>query len=441
VSSVAENDHQMLEKMAGFLREWAQHYETGVQTIALCEKNGQWRNLVAKISFVRKGTQPPETNSHKYPQVVLARRLITPDETIALVRVLVEEAKLDTGTQLGSVPLECHFGWPGDSRRQSGWREWEEWPSEIFRLEPAENFQVRDAHALGPLVAIDGPYYPSAELLLRDFFGIRSKLNGWPQHLQGGVVVALPDFRARISGLAVAVGYLKIGLEHAFIDPSDLVLQVYAEDITGPLVQKCIQQPEAVAQVDLAGKCSRASVALLCRSRGEVLDERSFREGGWTDEGVTFETSALVVEQMLLVGEGETLEFKERLERGTGEKLAKTAVAFANTNGGTIVFGVNDDLRVVGCENARALADSVTNVLRSFCDLMPVFSTEVVDYEDKELLLVHVKRTDGPIYTVRERGPFIRANGSNRLPSSQELERLRGGQPVSQFLGFSGVTI
>ena len=51
---------------------------------------------------------------------------------------------------------------------------------------------------------------------------------------------------------------------------------------------------------------------------------------------------------MILTGESETLEFKEKLDKGKPERLAKTAVAFANTKGGTIVFGIDDDHHVSG---------------------------------------------------------------------------------------------
>ena len=76
------------------------------------------------------------------------------------------------------------------------------------------------------------------------------------------------------------------------------------------------------------------------------------------------ETSEQEIEQMLLLGESETLDFREKLDKGQPLRLAKTAVAFANTRGGIIVLGIDDDHRVVGCET-KGLADTVTNILRS----------------------------------------------------------------------------
>jgi ATP-dependent DNA helicase RecG len=125
---------------------------------------------------------------------------------------------------------------------------------------------------------------------------------------------------------------------------------------------------------------------------------------------------------MLLIGESETLEFRERLS-DKRTRLAKTAVAFANTRGGTIVFGVDDDHQVVGCET-KGIADTVTNILRSICDPLPEFVTEILCHENKQLLLVRVAVSKGPVYTVKELGPFIRSNATNRAPTSREIEFL-----------------
>src|SRR5262249_32024880 len=55
----------------------------------------------------------------------------------------------------------------------------------------------------------------------------------------------------------------------------------------------------------------------------------------------------------------------------------------------------------------------------------PTFTTKVVKYEDKELLLVQVAPSTAVVHVVKELGPFIRANGSNRTPTSHELELLQ----------------
>ena len=129
------------------------------------------------------------------------------------------------------------------------------------------------------------------------------------------------------------------------------------------------------------------------------------------------------IEQLLLTGEGGTIEFKVKLDSNS-LRIAKTATAFANTNGGTIVFGVDDEERVVGCD-IRGMAETITNILRSRCDPPPSFTTKVVKYEGKELFLVRVAESSGTVHVVKELGPYIRANRSDRTPTSHELELLQ----------------
>jgi hypothetical protein len=58
----------------------------------------------------------------------------------------------------------------------------------------------------------------------------------------------------------------------------------------------------------------------------------TFQRGvAWREPGVIIEMPEEEIEQMLLTGECETLEFREKLDKSRPERLAKTVTAFANT--------------------------------------------------------------------------------------------------------------
>ena len=65
-------------------------------------------------------------------------------------------------------------------------------------------------------------------------------------------------------------------------------------------------------------------------------------------------------------GEGFTLEFKRRIS--SPEKIARTIISFANTKGGTILFGVDDDGSIVGVESEKSEVELVEMAGRDFCD-------------------------------------------------------------------------
>src|SRR5262245_5355552 len=66
-------------------------------------------------------------------------------------------------------------------------------------------------------------------------------------------------------------------------------------------------------------------------------------------------------------GEDTYLEFKVRLSNS--EKITQGIVAFANTNGGTIIFGINDQMRIEGVANPEWIQEELTRICRE--DIVP----------------------------------------------------------------------
>ena len=63
-------------------------------------------------------------------------------------------------------------------------------------------------------------------------------------------------------------------------------------------------------------------------------------------------------------GENEKIEFKENAKTNT---YIKTVVAFANGNGGKIVFGVKDNGEIIGVENKFEVMNEIINAISNSC--------------------------------------------------------------------------
>src|SRR5260370_18940755 len=412
---------ERLERVLELISKRTDTYQTGVQTTVCWNSDSGWLNSITKLEFIRKNEKAPAEIVNKYQNVHIIRRLLTPVEVGALLKKLVENHSLEMGADAEALPHDARFSIGGRTRHPHS--EWSKWPADIFDIQPSNSagntWQPDQA-----LIALNAPYYPSLEYVLSDLFGIR--VQGWTNYLRGQVMVVLPDFRARISKLTVALTYVRADLECPFLQPTDLIMKTYAESRNVRLMQETTRLQKSFVQFDLPDRASFVSMALICASTGDVLDEKVFREGvPYRDPNVVVvEPLTPEIEQLLLTGEGETVEFKEKLDSNS-RRLAKTATAFANTNGGTIVFGIDDDQRVVGCD-IRGMAETITNILRSHCDTPPSFTTKIVKYDNKELFVVRIAQSSATVHVVKELGPFIRANKSNRSPTSHELELLRG---------------
>ena len=123
----------------------------------------------------------------------------------------------------------------------------------------------------------------------------------------------------------------------------------------------------------------------------------------------------VIANDLLKRPEGRTLEFKRDLS--ALKAALKTIVAFANTAGGTLVIGRDDDGRVGGLVDAKKdgerLADAVAESIAPA--LLP--DIEQVDAGGRELLVVHVSRWPGPFYLKAEgpeHGVYIRLGSTTR---------------------------
>lgn len=94
------------------------------------------------------------------------------------------------------------------------------------------------------------------------------------------------------------------------------------------------------------------------------------------------------IRAMLEEGEGFELEFKRKVS--SPEKIAKAMVGFANSKGGTILFGVDDDHSVVGVESEKSEVEMIRNVANFHCEPPVDVEIEIVPYKGKDVIAVFV---------------------------------------------------
>ena len=67
---------------------------------------------------------------------------------------------------------------------------------------------------------------------------------------------------------------------------------------------------------------------------------------------------------MRLVRGGEDTFLELKVKLSNTEKIAQEIVALANTSGGLIVFGVNDNMRVEGVDDAEEVREALVRICR-----------------------------------------------------------------------------
>jgi hypothetical protein len=314
-----------------------------------------------------------------------------------------------------TIPMERHRS------RFAGIFERLEWPSVEWRIPVAQDSNRQMLH--GELVADDAPAFLTYDLAGAAFFGVRLAPGG---RSFSGVecVFREQDLSARI--------------ERVQIRSTEVVVSVGGRKLAGKSLtiggingqSKALRRTSSLVRFPLLADQIEAGSWIALRKGSELLDERGL-DPAWGRSDVEVEIDPLTHAELLISGgESATTEFKRQLPSGRREDIKtamKTVAAFANANGGTILFGVDNHGVVVGLQfdSARAAMDTVTNLVTDWVRPPVDFTTSIAEVDNKPVLLLEVKRGQDAPYGIgtNDRGLeyFIRRNGTSMPARADEV--------------------
>lgn len=127
-----------------------------------------------------------------------------------------------------------------------------------------------------------------------------------------------------------------------------------------------------------------------------------------------------VLEDIIGSGEGKTVEFKQDIPKDV-MRYIPTVVAFSNTIGGTMIFGVSDSGEVTGIEEGlvKDRIEEISYAIGSWIEPTVSYTADSYCIEGKHLIAVEVHR--GPLtpYAMKGKGVFIR-QGRNTFAACDE---------------------
>ena len=134
-------------------------------------------------------------------------------------------------------------------------------------------------------------------------------------------------------------------------------------------------------------------------------------------------------EHLLQKQEGKLIEFKRDLS--SPQNIMKTLVAFANTAGGVMLIGVEDDHNVIGIHgNSLDEEERLSNMIADSIAPSLIPNIELIPKDDLTLLAVEVFPSQLRPHYLKQKGEqqgvFVRLGSTNRqadLPLIDELKR------------------
>ena len=125
--------------------------------------------------------------------------------------------------------------------------------------------------------------------------------------------------------------------------------------------------------------------------------------------------------------ESDTLELKRELN----PKICKEIIALANTKGGTIYIGYDDDGNLVGLPNAKEELDKLSNYISDNIapNLTFNLSLSIIKELEKEVIVIKVlKGTNRPYYLkskgITPEGVYVRLGATNRMATRDEIVKM-----------------
>jgi len=128
-------------------------------------------------------------------------------------------------------------------------------------------------------------------------------------------------------------------------------------------------------------------------------------------------------------GESQTLDFKRKITHP--KKIAKTLVSFANTKGGKLLIGVDDDKRIIGVDPDEEKY-IVNEALLQYC--LPTFELDYLAVEDtygNYVLIVNIPESQNKPHFVagndQSKKAYVRMNDKSILASNMLLKNMQKG--------------
>jgi catechol 2,3-dioxygenase-like lactoylglutathione lyase family enzyme len=420
------------------MQRWVPHGEVGNETVlaelaaapevwARWSLVGQGDTWQVQHGELVAGMAPPtwEPVTWEYPNAVFVADVV-PGDVVA--RWLATGAVEVAGRSSAVGELQQRVRWDRRASHETGGFEPLPWAAAEAQVTMST---TRTSPPTDHLVSERSPAFVTFAAAAAAFFHSPRSPGGT---VADGVVLRVQDGRGRLTGVRVVDDEVQVS-----VDGEDLAAMVVHLGGAAPGQRHPLELTTA-QQVAFPVPGGLPAEAWIVLSSGTQWVDRRFLPGLYArggDHGVEFVVEPRTkLDAYLAQREGDTLEFKVRVPAGSDAKsvraVMKTVCAFANGDGGSILFGVDDEGDAVGLpeDRVRALIDDVTNLVDSWVSPRPTIDFDVlpVDATGAQVVLELVVTAAGGLCGAgrpsEHQTVYVRHNGRSVPARPSEIEAL-----------------
>lgn len=138
-------------------------------------------------------------------------------------------------------------------------------------------------------------------------------------------------------------------------------------------------------------------------------------------------------ELLSLIEGGENLYCEFKLRFSSHEKIAHELIAFANTKGGFLIIGIDDDKTVIGVQSEKGETELVNETAQRYCEPPVPINIEYIELFGKEIVVVQVfesnmkphRLQDYSDFDINKANVYIRVNDKSMLASKEMVRILK----------------
>jgi hypothetical protein len=402
-------------------------------SLATTSTEGNPKLAYSQLEFSRKDLQPPRAeNEMAYDILVLKRIRLSVDAGTKLLEQLYDGQQLGLTDLTGFSPFNKQnppVQFVSSQAPFTGFsREWPVHYGEFIAPNAAK------AGPLGSVLAKPGlPLYPTTNEAIRGFFGL-GRGRRWTFNDYGKLLVVVPDFRARIDEFKIGYHRISLKVVAGAAQPDSLRCKMYVENEMNSASSDDIKLKDNVAFIEPSFEPSRVLAVLMDSNDGSVVDSRDWYPGYVYPDYAKVERPEQQVRDLIAAGEGKRIEFKSALE--DRDDFLETVVAFANSEGGLILLGINNHRVAVGFKGD---GDAITKMIRDSCE--PTIEPAFTEYEldGFPVFAVEIPIGQDKPYILKRKGVVYVRVGPNDVPASRlDLDQLTKQSNPSGPWGLTG---
>lgn len=407
---------EFVNELKQVISEPARQYENAVIRLAIIRQDGELKVSFGRVDFLPKDDTRANELTYDYNNFVLTQSTKKASEIPDFLNNLIQGNPVGINS-LQNVKCEFEQQIRWDNEEIPSNTEWGYIKSEFPTLYYSSRLANQNIDSRLILAGKNLRPYPNASYAITDFMNLHMR-EDWGKYLnENKLMVIAPDFRIRIKKMTIMKNKVNIELDSKNLNNDEIFSQFYLDGEA----KSDVQIVDNKAEAESLKEPNEILAVILDRKSGEILDYKKYElRWGDYDSSIQKEDPEDVIKEWINRGENEFVEFKEGLKHA--DDVMKTIVAFANTNGGVIIFGVKDDGSIVGYnEPAQNTRNRLERMISSKCDPPVDFSVKRIEFDNTGITYIKIPKGKSRLYAVTNGPIYVRRGASDIFIKPSEI--------------------